>query len=59
MWACLGALTIVGDSMVARARAVWYVMDELGSAVRHSDRPTALCMPFMYLPDGTLNSAVR
>ncbi|GAQ82856.1 Putative tubulin-tyrosine ligase [Klebsormidium nitens] len=37
---------------------VWYVMDELGSAVRHSDRPTAVCMPFMYLPDGTLNSAV-
>ena len=34
-------------------------MDELGSAVRHSDRPTAVCMPFMYLPDGTLKSAVR
>ncbi|KAL3685815.1 hypothetical protein R1sor_003837 [Riccia sorocarpa] len=37
---------------------VWYVMDELGSALRHSDVPNFRVAPFMYLPDGTLNSAI-
>lgn len=34
-------------------------MDELGSAVRHSDAPNFQVAPFMYLPDGTLQSAIR
>eukprot|EP00898_Chlorokybus_atmophyticus_P006872 jgi/Chlat1/7186/Chrsp57S06843 len=40
------------------ATPIWYVMDELGSALRHSDEPNFACAPFMYLPDGTLNSAI-
>lgn len=36
-----------------------YVMDELGSAIRHSDAPNFQAAPFMYLPDGTLQSAIR
>lgn len=34
-------------------------MDELGSAIRHSDAPNFQVAPFMYLPDGTLQSAIR
>jgi hypothetical protein len=36
-----------------------YVMDELGSSIRHSDKPNFQIAPFMYLPDGTLQSAIR
>ncbi|GJP52827.1 hypothetical protein CLOM_g11915, partial [Closterium sp. NIES-68] len=38
--------------------AVWYVMDEFGSAFRHSDRPNFRCSPFLFLPDGSFASAV-
>ncbi|KAH9562882.1 hypothetical protein CY35_05G094600 [Sphagnum magellanicum] len=37
---------------------IWYVMDELGSALRHSDDPNFQVAPFMFLPDGTLKSAI-
>lgn len=36
-----------------------YVMDELGSSLRHSDTPNFRVAPFMYLPNGTLESAIR
>ena len=34
-------------------------MDELGSAIRHNDAPNFRVAPFMYMPDGTLQSAIR
>ena len=34
-------------------------MDELGSAIRHNDEPNFKVAPFMYMPDGTLQSAIR
>ncbi|XVE53987.1 hypothetical protein DITRI_Ditri03aG0046700 [Diplodiscus trichospermus] len=37
---------------------VWYVMDELGSALRHSDEPNFRVAPFLFMRDGTLASAV-
>eukprot|EP00850_Spirogloea_muscicola_P021625 SM000256S08679 [mRNA] locus=s256:71999:76864:+ [translate_table: standard] len=37
---------------------IWYVMDEFGSAFRHSDNPNFKFAPFMYFPDGTLKSAI-
>lgn len=36
-----------------------YVMDELGSALRHSDEPNFRVAPFLFMPEGTLASAVR
>ncbi|XVE97892.1 hypothetical protein REPUB_Repub03eG0058000 [Reevesia pubescens] len=35
-----------------------YVMDELGSALRHSDEPNFRVAPFLFMPDGKLASAV-
>ena len=29
---------------------VWYVMDEFGSRIQHSDNPTVRTAPFMYAP---------
>lgn len=34
-------------------------MDELGSALRHSDEPNFRVAPFLFMPEGTLSSAVR
>lgn len=34
-------------------------MDELGSALRHSDDANFRVSPFLYMPDGKLESAVR
>lgn len=36
-----------------------YVMDELGSALRHSDEPNFRVVPFLFMPEGNLASAVR
>jgi len=36
-----------------------YVMDELGSALRHSDEPNFRVAPFLFMPEGNLASAVR
>lgn len=36
-----------------------YVMDELGSALCHSDEPNFRVSPFLYMPEGKLASAVR
>ncbi|KAL1214586.1 hypothetical protein V5N11_007481 [Cardamine amara subsp. amara] len=38
--------------------SLWYVMDELGSALRHSDEPNFKVAPFLFMPTGKLESAV-
>nr|ATB19771.1 putative tubulin-tyrosine ligase [Callitropsis vietnamensis] len=37
---------------------VWYMMDELGSALRHSDVPNFKIAPFLFMPDGKITSAI-
>lgn len=34
-------------------------MDELGSALRHSDEPNFRVAPFLFMPEGKLESAIR
>ncbi|XP_076165510.1 tubulin tyrosine ligase-like 12 [Ptiloglossa arizonensis] len=31
---------------------MWYIMDEVGSAINHSDNPNFRTVPFLYLPEG-------
>ncbi|XP_043491992.1 tubulin--tyrosine ligase-like protein 12 [Polistes fuscatus] len=31
---------------------IWYIMDEVGSAINHSDNPNFRTVPFLYLPEG-------
>jgi len=37
---------------------VWYVMDEFGSRIQHSDMPSFKMAPLMYAPQGTAYSII-
>ncbi|RNA07704.1 tubulin--tyrosine ligase 12 [Brachionus plicatilis] len=37
---------------------VWYIMDEFGSSLRHSDDPSIKCSPFYYIPTATMYSII-
>jgi len=34
---------------------IWYLMDEVGTAMRHSDQPNVAIHPFIYSPNGKLD----
>ncbi|KAL8464103.1 hypothetical protein ACS0TY_033865 [Phlomoides rotata] len=57
MWLYLMTYRLADEEKIDET-SVWYVMDELGSALRHSDDANFRVSPFLYMPDGTLESAV-
>lgn len=57
MWLYLMTYRLADEEKIDET-SVWYVMDELGSALRHSDEPNFRVAPFLYMPDGNLSSAV-
>ncbi|KAK4415764.1 Tubulin--tyrosine ligase-like protein 12 [Sesamum alatum] len=57
MWLYLMTYRLADDEKIDET-SVWYVMDELGSALRHSDEANFRVSPFLYMPDGKLESAV-
>ena len=34
---------------------IWYLMDEVGTAMKHSDQPNVAIHPFIYSPNGKLD----
>ena len=34
---------------------VWYLMDEIGTAMKHSDEPNFVVHPFIYSPNNKLD----
>ena len=44
---------VVGDSI--DTEPVFYVLDEVGSALSHSETPNCVCFPFIYFKDGASN----
>nr|XP_024379358.1 tubulin--tyrosine ligase-like protein 12 [Physcomitrium patens] len=57
MWQYINTYRLADEEKLDET-PIWYVMDELGSALRHSDVPNFQVAPFMYLPDGTIQSAI-
>ncbi|KAL9224210.1 hypothetical protein vseg_000271 [Gypsophila vaccaria] len=57
MWLYLMTYRLADEEKIDET-SVWYVMDELGSALRHSDEPNFRVAPFLYMPDGNLSSAI-
>ncbi|XP_059283863.1 uncharacterized protein LOC132037376 isoform X1 [Lycium ferocissimum] len=57
MWLYLMTYRLADEEKIDET-SVWYVMDELGSSLRHSDKPNFRVSPFLYMPEGNLASAV-
>ncbi|KAG9457314.1 hypothetical protein H6P81_001822 [Aristolochia fimbriata] len=57
MWLYLMTYRLADDEKIDET-SVWYVMDELGSSLRHSDEPNFRVSPFLFMPEGKLASAV-
>ncbi|KAK6784548.1 hypothetical protein RDI58_018003 [Solanum bulbocastanum] len=57
MWLYLMTYRLADEEKIDET-SVWYVMDELGSALRHSDKPNFRVSPFLYMPEGNLAAAV-
>ncbi|KAL6507667.1 hypothetical protein OROGR_023862 [Orobanche gracilis] len=57
MWLYLMTYRLANEEKIDET-SVWYVMDELGSALRHSDEANFRVSPFLYMPEGKLESAV-
>ncbi|XP_055824676.1 uncharacterized protein LOC129893206 isoform X2 [Solanum dulcamara] len=57
MWLYLMTYRLADEEKIDET-SVWYVMDELGSALRHSDKPNFRVSPFLYMSEGNLASAV-
>ncbi|KAM3130195.1 hypothetical protein pb186bvf_017695 [Paramecium bursaria] len=36
-------------------QSIWYVLDELGTSIQHSDTPNVKVLPFLYLPSGKID----
>ncbi|PNY03443.1 tubulin-tyrosine ligase-like protein 12-like, partial [Trifolium pratense] len=57
MWLYLMTYRLADEEKLDET-SVWYVMDEFGSALRHSDEPNFRVAPFLFMPEGNLASAV-
>lgn len=57
MWLYLMTYRLADEEKIDET-SVWYVMDELGSALRHGDKPNFRVSPFLYMPEGNLASAI-
>jgi len=57
MWLYLMTYRLADEEKIDET-PVWYVMDELGSAMRHSDIPNFRIAPFLFMPEGKLASAI-
>lgn len=57
MWRYCHAYSIGSDGLTDEERMpIWYVMDEVGSAVCHADEPNFRVVPFLYLSTQTTYS---
>jgi len=55
MWAYIGTYRIVTDDQMDEEN-VWYINDEVGCAIRHSDQPNFAMHPFIYAPNHTMDA---
>ncbi|XP_029046721.1 tubulin--tyrosine ligase-like protein 12 [Osmia bicornis bicornis] len=51
MWRYNQAFSLNSGSIEDRM-PIWYIMDEVGSAINHNDDPNFRTVPFLYLPEG-------
>lgn len=55
MWRFCQMYALGGDSTaisIEDRMPIWYIMDELGSGINHSDSPNFRVVPFVHMPEG-------
>ncbi|XP_018332543.1 tubulin--tyrosine ligase-like protein 12 [Agrilus planipennis] len=58
MWKYCNYYSIANAESVEEQTPIWYIMDEVGSAIGHSDDPNFRMVPFFYIPDQMTYSVV-
>ncbi|XP_049300981.1 tubulin--tyrosine ligase-like protein 12 [Anopheles funestus] len=57
MWRWCNTYSLNADGLSVENRMpIWYVMDEVGSAILHGDSPNCRVVPFMHIPEGVTYS---
>ncbi|KAF9357310.1 hypothetical protein BGX26_003915 [Mortierella sp. AD094] len=49
---------VVDPSGQTKKESAWYIMDEVGSSMAHSDTPNCVCAPFIYVGRGTVSYSI-
>ncbi|KAG0328582.1 Tubulin--tyrosine ligase-like protein 12 [Dissophora globulifera] len=49
---------VVDPSGQTKKESAWYIMDEVGSAMAHSETPNCVCAPFIYVGRGTVSYSI-
>ncbi|KAF9357629.1 Tubulin--tyrosine ligase-like protein 12 [Mortierella sp. NVP85] len=49
---------VVDPSGQTKKENAWYIMDEVGSSMAHSDTPNCVCAPFIYVGRGTVSYSI-
>uniref|UniRef100_A0AAG5CQE0 Tubulin--tyrosine ligase-like protein 12 SET-like domain-containing protein n=1 Tax=Anopheles atroparvus TaxID=41427 RepID=A0AAG5CQE0_ANOAO len=53
MWRWCSMYSVNAEGLSVENRMpIWYVMDEVGSAILHGDAPNCRVVPFMHIPEG-------
>lgn len=50
IWKYVGTYRLVTPDQMDE-ESIWYLMDEVGSSIRHSDKPNIAVHPFIYSPN--------
>lgn len=50
IWMYAGTYRVVSEDQMDEEN-IWYIMDEVGSAIKHSDNPNVAVHPFIYSPN--------
>ncbi|RKP10544.1 tubulin-tyrosine ligase family-domain-containing protein [Thamnocephalis sphaerospora] len=60
MWRYAGAyqITTIDEAGEHRQDYVWYMMDEVGSAIRHADAPNCRVIPFVFIRGPSANDSL-
>ena len=55
IWMYAGTYRVVSEDQMDEEN-IWYIMDEVGSAMRHSDQPNMMVHPFIYSPNNVFDA---
>lgn len=55
LWMYVGTYRLVTEEQMDEEN-IWYINDEVGCSIRHSDSPNFAIHPFIYAPNGTFDA---